>query len=277
MNATTAAGTGYRAAYDAVLAQWPGEPEALQVSTDQGRTQVYATGPAGAPPLVLIPGGGATAAAWFAVAHAVGGTHRIYAVDTMGDAGRSEPTRKLTGRDDLVNWLGAVLDGLGVPAAALAGHSYGAWTALAFALRAPDRVTKLALLDPTSCFAPLAPGYVLRALPLLLTHRPAAMDSVLRWETRGQHLDPAWRELMCLGATQPSRIVMPRRPNDAEFAGFTVPTLVALAERSRAHDVRKVAASARRVLPGAGLVTISGAAHHTIPTEHGAGELAGFL
>ncbi|MDQ1658993.1 MAG: hypothetical protein QOD41_4076 [Cryptosporangiaceae bacterium] len=275
MNARTA--TGYTAAYDAVLAQWPGEPESLQVTTDHGVTQVYATGPADAPPVVLLPGGGATAAVWFAAAHTLAARYRIYAVDTMGDSGRSVPARALTGRDDLARWLGGVLDGLGLPATALAGHSYGAWTALNYAVHAPDRVTRLALLDPTSCFAALSPAYVLRAVPLFLTHRPAAMDSILRWETRGQHLDPAWRALACLGATQPSRIVMPRRPKDAEFAGFTVPTLIALAERSRAHDVRKVAANARRIVPGAELVTIPGAAHHTIPTEHGAGVLASFL
>ncbi|MDQ1644281.1 MAG: hypothetical protein QOJ50_465 [Cryptosporangiaceae bacterium] len=275
MNARTA--TGYAAAYDAVLAQWPGDPESLQVTTDHGSTQVYATGPVDAPPLVLVPGGGATAAVWFAVAHALATRYRIYAVDTMGDSGRSVPTRKLAGRDDLARWLGGVLDGLGLSATALAGHSYGAWTALNFALHAPDRVTRLVLLDPTSCFGPLSPAYVLRAVPLFLTHRPAAMDSILRWETRGRHLDPAWRALACLGPTQPSRIVMPGRPDDAEFAGFTVPTLVALAEHSRAHDVRKVAANARRIVPAAELVTIPGAAHHTIPTEHGAGVLASFL
>ncbi|MFF0516367.1 alpha/beta fold hydrolase [Streptomyces sp. NPDC004250] len=40
---------------------------------------------------------------------------------------------------DLAGWLDALLDGLGIRAAALGGHPYGAWIALSYALHAPDR------------------------------------------------------------------------------------------------------------------------------------------
>jgi 3-oxoadipate enol-lactonase len=49
---------------------------------------------------------------------------------------------------DLADDLEAVLDGLGIERAALAGASMGAHTALAFALSHPDRVSGLVLITP---------------------------------------------------------------------------------------------------------------------------------
>ncbi|MFI6852472.1 alpha/beta fold hydrolase [Streptomyces sp. NPDC050416] len=58
-----------------------------------------------------------------------------------------------------------------------------------------------------------------------------------------------------------------RRPSAQRVRACTVPALVLLAERSRAHDVPRVAAAARRLLPDASVVTLPDASHHSIPTE----------
>jgi hypothetical protein len=42
---------------------------------------------------------------------------------------------------------------------------------------------------------------------------------------------------------------------------------VLLAERSRAHDVRRVAANARRLMPSAVTEVLPGQTHHTVPTQ----------
>jgi pimeloyl-ACP methyl ester carboxylesterase len=52
-----------------------------------------------------------------------------------------------------------------VPGAAVIGHSDGAWIGLSYALHAPHRVRRLALLDPTPCFAGL-PGVSHHELPM---------------------------------------------------------------------------------------------------------------
>jgi pimeloyl-ACP methyl ester carboxylesterase len=44
-----------------------------------------------------------------------------------------------------------------------------------------------------------------------------------------------------------------------------VPALVLLAELSRAHDIRRVGAAARELLPRATVVTLPGVAHHSLP------------
>ncbi|MFJ6776051.1 alpha/beta fold hydrolase, partial [Kitasatospora sp. NPDC091257] len=193
----------FLAAYDALLARWPVPVEALTVRTAHGTTRINACGPADGHPLVLLHGGGATSTMWFANAGAwAEAGHRVLAVDLIGDPGRSiHDGAALDGVPGLLGWLDAVLDGLDVPRADLCGHSYGGWIALEYALHAPARVDRLALLDPTQCFAGFRPGYLLRALPLFLPHRtPARARSYLDWETRDTPpLDPAWRELYALG------------------------------------------------------------------------------
>ncbi|WP_345035734.1 hypothetical protein [Streptomyces sannanensis] len=61
------------------------------------------------------------------------------------------------------------------------------------------------------------------------------------------------------------------RPTADALRALEPPTLILLAGRSRAHDVRKVAARAAELLPDAECVTLPGATHHTLPL-HGPAE-----
>jgi pimeloyl-ACP methyl ester carboxylesterase len=255
-------------AYDALLARWPVPVEAVDVPSAYGTTRVNVCGPDDGEPLVLLHGGGATSTAWFAVAGELSGRYRVYAVDQLGDAGRSVADGKpLAGPGDLMAWLDGLFDHFGLHGAYVAGHSYGGWLALSYALHAPDRVGRLGLLDPSSCFAGMSPRYVLRAVPLLVRPSAERARSFLRWETGGEPLDAGWLEVWALGAEQPkAKVVLPRRPSPRQLLACEVPALVLLAERSRSHDVRRVEARARTLLR-ARTEILPGATHHTIPTE----------
>jgi len=265
----------FRAAYDRVLARWPLPVESFDLVSEFGRTRVNGCGPDDAPPLVLLSGGGATSTVWFANVAELARDHRVFAVDTMGDVGRSQPDgRPIQGREDLMLWLDGVLDGLGLLGAAVAGHSSGAWLALSYALQAPRRVRALALIDPTQCFAELNTGYVLRAFPLSVRPSARRLRRLLRWESAGGDLDPDWLELVTLGAVRRPRptVVTGPRPEPERLAACTVPTLVLLAERSRVHDVATVDKAVRAVLPRAVIATLPAVSHHQLPF-HNASEL----
>ncbi|MFE2937966.1 alpha/beta fold hydrolase [Streptomyces sp. NPDC059255] len=92
----------------------------------------------------------------------------------------------------LTAWLDALLDGLGLARTHLCGHSYGAWLAARYALHAPQRVDRLALVDPTQVFAGFRPGYLLRALPTLIRPSEARARAFVAWETAGTHPDETW-------------------------------------------------------------------------------------
>jgi pimeloyl-ACP methyl ester carboxylesterase len=261
----------FRAAYDAVLAQWPAPVEGRDLPTPYGRTRVNSCGPLAAAPLVLLPGGGATSTVWGAVVAAgLGRTHRVHAVDLVGEPGLSVPAegRAIRTPRDLADWLDAVLDGLDGRAAAgpvtLAGHSYGAWIAAHYAVRRPERLGRLVLLDPTRVFAGLRPGYVLRALPMLLRPTPDRIRGFLAWETGEADLDPAWLRLQGETARFPSvRPVTGPRPDPAGLD--RLPLDILFAERARCHDSARAATAARTALPSARIDVLPGVSHHALP------------
>ncbi|MEU9720900.1 alpha/beta hydrolase [Streptomyces sp. NPDC047976] len=267
--------TSFRTAYGQALAQWPAPVEAVDVPTPYGVTRVNSCGPAdaAAPPLVLLPGGGATSTVWGAcVAAGLAGTRRVYAVDLVGEPGLSVPAagRAVRRVGDLAAWLDALLDGLddrdglGGGPVTLAGHSYGAWIAAHAAARRPGRFDRLVLLDPTQVFAGLRPGYVLRALPMLVRPTPARVRSFLAWETGGAALDPAWTRLQEEAAAFPAvRPVTGPRPRLAGLG--ELPVEVLFAGRARCHDPHRAAGAARRALPGARVGVLAGVSHHALP------------
>ncbi|KPM51623.1 carboxylesterase [Frankia sp. R43] len=250
--------------YDELRARWPESTEERDVATPYGPTRVHVYGRADGSPLLLLPGGSATGLVWFANAPALGRRYRVHAVDLLGDAGRTERRgAPLKSADDLESWLDALMDGLGLARTHLCGHSYGAWLAVRYALHAPQRVARLALVDPTQVFAGFRPGYLLRALPTLIRPSEARARAFLSWETADAHPDEAWQRLYALATTVPGRkFVTGGRPRTADLR---MPVLVLLAEHSRAHHAGKVADRARRTLAHGEVALLPTATHHSLP------------
>ncbi len=256
--------------YRAMLDRWPLGVASVDVGGEYGTTHVQVCGPPDGAPLVLLHGGGCTSTVWFANVGDLGRTHRVYALDQIGDAGRSvasgQPIRTVR---DLMAWLDGLLDELGLEAAALCGHSYGAWLALNYALHNPSRVARLALLDPMSCFGGLSRVYRLRAVPLFVRPSAPRMRTFLEWETDRVSIDPLSLTLNSLGgAYRGSKLVMPRRPKVERLRASRVSTLLVLAEESRAHNVRRIGENAQRLLLDVTIAVLPGASHHSIPTTN---------
>ncbi|WP_330283821.1 alpha/beta fold hydrolase [Streptomyces sp. NBC_00588] len=261
---------GFLAAYDKVMAKWPAEREAVTVATPFGTAHVNACGPLDGPPVVLLPGGGgATSASWYAQAAELARTHRVFAVDLVGCAGRGTEAGDRHPRTvaDLVDWLDAVLDGLGLERVDLGGHSYGGWIALHYALRARARVHRLFLLDPTTSFSGFKAAYLLHALPLLLRPTPRRARAFLTWETGGVPLDPDWLRLQEAAAGFPSvaKPVTGPRPAPDALRGLNMPVLLLLAGNSRTCDTYRVAARADALLPRVETVVLPDVSHHALP------------
>ncbi|MEW5350925.1 alpha/beta fold hydrolase [Streptomyces sp. 16-176A] len=256
------------AAYDELCARWGPDAERLDIPTPYGATRVNCLGAKEAPPLLLLPGGRESSATWFANAARWARTHRVLAVDLIGDTGHSVPApgRSIRSVADLGRWLDALLDGLGVERTALAGHSYGGWIALHYALLSPSRTNRLVLLDPTGCFAGYRPGYLLRALPMLLAPSPARVRSFLRWESRGAPLDPGWLRLQEASAGfETVRPVTGPRPSAAALRALDTPVRILFAGGGRAHDAGRTAKAAAALLPHAEIDVLPGVGHHGLP------------
>ncbi|MFD7032783.1 alpha/beta fold hydrolase [Streptomyces sp. NPDC059917] len=267
--------TAFRAAYEEALRRWPGAEggavagseviDVRSLATPYGSTRVNSIGPRGALPLVLLPGGGTSSLVWGECLRAgLARERRVHAVDLVGEPGLSTPAegRPLRTVEDLVAWLDAVLDGLGEEVVELGGYSYGGWIAAHYAARRPERLRRLVLLDPTQVFAGLRPGYVARALPMLLRPTPERIRSFLAWETGGAALDPAWLRLRTAAAGFPTtRPVTGPRP----VLGAGVPVLALFAGEARCHAADRAARAAAEALPDALVAVLPGTSHHALP------------
>src|SRR5437870_4022677 len=118
-------------------------PDAIDVETAYGPTRAYRWKGTGTP-LVLLHGGTLTSLFWAPYADALAGND-IYAIDIMGDAGRSEHEVPFDRAEDVAAWLDETLAGLHIQRAHLVGHSLGGFVSLSAAVHRPSRVASLTL------------------------------------------------------------------------------------------------------------------------------------
>lgn len=103
------------------------------------------TGPPDAPPVLFLHGFMGAASDWDATADALSDTFRCIAVDLPGHGAAVGLPEEAYTFDGTLAAIAATLDDLGIARCRLVGYSMGARLALAFALRFPERVTRLVL------------------------------------------------------------------------------------------------------------------------------------
>jgi len=173
----------YLAAYDAVMELWPAPYESRRLPTRYGVTHLIACGPEDRPPLVLLHGFGVNATMWIPFLECLGQSNRVYALDTIGDLGKSVPSRPLEKITDFVDWLQDVLDGLGLERANLVGFSQGAWIALNYAVHCPEALAKLILISPNAGLTPVSPRFMMRLMAMAVFPTARAVESWARWNS----------------------------------------------------------------------------------------------
>jgi pimeloyl-ACP methyl ester carboxylesterase len=97
--------------------------------------------------------------------------------------GLSQLSRPLQTPENYAAWVAELLDGLGISQAAVIGHSYGGWLAANFAMRHPERVTRLTLISPAATFAPLSWQFYIRGILGGTTGWSWVIYSMVDWMT----------------------------------------------------------------------------------------------
>ncbi|WP_242394799.1 alpha/beta fold hydrolase [Anaeromyxobacter oryzisoli] len=239
------------ASYDAILKRWPVPYEARLLETRFGDTHVITFGAEGARPLVLLHGLGTNATSWFPLVPALAARHRVHAIDTIGDVGKSAGTRPSYRSGDHARWLDQVLDALGVGSVALAGLSAGGWIALHFALAHPQRVERLALLAPAS-LQRMRAGMMLRGAFAMTFNRASVVRRLFRYlAAQEAPVMPEWAMQDVILRFQLGRPSSVRIPvvRDAELAALRVPALLMLGRNDPIYDATLAANRVRAVAP----------------------------
>lgn len=258
------------AVYDAVLGLWPVPYEELMLSSRFGETHVVVSGPADAPPLVLLHGFMNTLMMWLPNVEALTTDHRVYAIDTMGHPSRSMPAEPIQNPGDFSEWLTATLDGLSLGPVALAGISHGGWIALNYALDSPGRVETLILVAPAASFEPISKRFLARTFMSFLPPRHSRFTSMMSWmgleDRQGDPYSGPLLNLIWLGGTNfrmPSatRRVMGNVFSDDELRGLPVPVLLLLGDEEVVCDPLKAIRRAEQLVPNLNTAMIPGGRH----------------
>lgn len=253
----------YLAAYDAVLNTWPVPFEERDIPTPFGMTHVIASGPADAPPLLLLPSLAASAMLWQPNVAELSTHFRVYAVDVIGQVGKSVPSKRIRTRREMADWLCAVMDGLGVARASIVGASYGGFLAMNQAILTPQRVEKIAMIGPAATFVRLPWKFYYAMLikgPLRRLFRrkpPAHLPG-------GTMIKPGgWGALMATAMTSSAKpslapaIVFSRR----DLSGVQSPALLLIGEREVLYKAQEGMAAAKARMPGLSGEIVPGADH----------------
>jgi pimeloyl-ACP methyl ester carboxylesterase len=252
----------YMAAYEAMFALWKVPYDSIDVKTSYGSTHINVSGPDDGYPLVLLHAAGLTSTVWFANIAQLSANHRVYAVDVIGDAGKSVVDRLMKKRADYAKWLREVFEGLNIERCNLLGHSYGGWLTLNMALDYPDRLRKIILIAPAASFCPL--GFITKLILYLgefKIHPPArsilqvaaAKGTVLE-ETFIHHIEMVTR--YCRPAS-----MYPTVYTDAELKQIDLPALLLIGAGEKIYNPKKAIARAQRWMPDLTAEIIANAGH----------------
>ena len=253
---------------------WPVPFEARTVETPSGRTFMRVSGPADAPPMVLLPGGGTHSLMWIPNIAELSLHHRVYALDSILDVGRSSNSRPIKKVEELTAWLDELFEALGLRSGVrLVALSHGAWLAAHYARQYPARLSKLVLLAPAGWVLPIRPSFLLLMMQILLWPRRYFIRKVYRKTLPGlvatgepglKLIDEMTEDLAlgleCFGLRRMTQVLEPTVVDDEALKGIAVPTLFVIGEDeliySRAEALERLARVAPQietaVIPGAG-------------------------
>ena len=252
----------FLAAYDALARQWVSPPTSADVETGFGSTYVLHW-PGTGTPILLLHGWGVTSLMWQNLVPLLA-DRNVYAIDAIGDAGRSVQRAVLKDAADFATWLDEVLTALQLDEVYLVGLSFGGYLALNQAARSPHRVAGVVAIEPAG-LAKLSPRFYFWGLacglavwaPGWLRRRCAV------WLRHGGLTDPALLRLAYVGMLRHrARLPLPPTPfSDQELRSIATPTLLLLGEKSQIYRPEVVLARTRALIPALEARVIPGVGH----------------
>ncbi len=220
--------------YDDRLGDWPVAYERIYVDTTYGKVHTIVSGREDAPPALLLHASGLSAWSWLYNVAELSKHFRTYAVDTIGDAGKSvlsDPDNYPKDGQALSEFYVEICDKLGINSAYVVGASQGGFIGTNYAIYAPERVTKLALLGPMG-YAGTERTVVRIVLATLLPFK-SIQDNTFRWafgdDIKVRDACEEWFRLVMTG-------VIPRQARPQTFSAeqlqtLKAPVLLVLGER----------------------------------------------
>ena len=252
------------AAYEAALAHWPVPYAELDLPTRFGATHLIVSGPVGARPIILLHGQNSCAISWIDNIVELSRDFRAYAVDTIGDMGKSKLIHLPSSREDYAQWLLEVLDHLKVEKADLIGISYGGFLAINFALASPERVNRIVLLAPgIPNFGSPTLQWANYGMPMLLMPSRFTVSRFINGVSmKGYSAEDPVHEQMIIGMMNMRKVSFMRPVfTNQELKQTRVPTLLLIGDHEKMYEPRKALDCAIGLIPNLKTELIPNASH----------------
>jgi pimeloyl-ACP methyl ester carboxylesterase len=232
---------------------------------------VELTGPETAPPLLVLPGWGSSAAVMRGAVAALAGDFRVHSLDLPGH-GRTPPPPAAWGVPEYATLVAGYIRKHGLAPVPVLAHSNGGRIALHMA--ADDATaglfSRLALVSPSGVKPPRGPSYYLRRAWAAILKAPFMLlpeGSLRRRGLEWMRTTIYWRliastDYQAAGAAMRETFV--RTVNfhlDERLDRVRVPVLIIWGDRDTAVVRRQVDTMVQRI-PDAGLVVLPGAGHY---------------
>lgn len=153
--------------YDLLLEKLASSYEKLYINTGHGKTFIIASGKKSDPPLILLHGSGMNSVMWLRDIKEYSRNYRVYAIDILGEPGKSDENRPSLSDSYYADWLKDVFDALSLKKASLIGISLGAWISIKFSISYPEKVDKLVLLCPSG-ISPQKKSFIFKAMGYMI-------------------------------------------------------------------------------------------------------------
>ena len=123
--------------------------ESVFADTRFGKTHIILAGKENLKSILLIPGVAGCAPLWRHQINAFSEHFRVFAIDIVGQPGKSAANPPSVFNDDFTDWLEDIIHSLNLDRPHIVGVSTGGTTAMDMAIRKPDLIDKTVMCGPT--------------------------------------------------------------------------------------------------------------------------------
>lgn len=250
--------------YQIELNSWSVPARELDVKTEFGKTHIISFGNPQGKPLILLHWFYSNSTEWKYMAPFLKDRYSVYAIDIIGDMGKSYAYNPPKNDKEVSVWFNQVMDSLGLKKVDLCGHSNGGFQAMLIAQQNPDKIEKLILLAPASGLKPFSLEFYLTSFGTALYPKDIILEI---FKNSGTLKSDLWSkemtEMLAISfrAAANQLRVYPREFSDDELKAIKVPTLLILGNKEMVYSPAKAAERASRILPNSKVIMLPDCGH----------------
>lgn len=132
--------------YESLLSKWHQPYRQITLDTTFGDTFIIESGLKKSPAVIFLHGSGSNSAMWLADAMILSATHHVYAIDIIGECGKSSENRPVFENGNYSKWITGIIEKLALDRVSVIACSLGGWIAMDFSINHPERLEKLVLM-----------------------------------------------------------------------------------------------------------------------------------